>query len=167
MEFADGGGVITFHDERLAKRRKAPVRTVPLHDLDARKGCDGAGYQMAEIALQAIDQVTVAMDFDRGADHRDVVNRVPPFVAAQASGRDRVEHTRVARDRRGAPASWASRQPCGLRLEAPAGKHEHSSLCRAHVSRTMREPHVLLSRRYNMKASRILRYPENHERSQR
>ena len=30
---------------------------------------------MAEIALQAIDQVTVAMDFDRGADHQEVVNR--------------------------------------------------------------------------------------------
>jgi hypothetical protein len=167
MEFAGGGGVITFHDERLAKRRKALVRTVPLHDPDGRKGRDGAGYQVAELALQTIDQVTVAMDFDRGADHRDVVNRMLPFVAAQASGRDRVEYARVARDRRGAPATWASRQPCRLRLANPAGKHERSSLCRAHVSRTMCEPHALLSRRYDMKASRILRYPENHERSQR
>lgn len=80
--------MITFHDEGLARRLKALACTAPLHDLDARKmrldWCDGAGYQMAEIALQAIDQVTVAMNFDRGADHEDVVNRVLPFVAAQA-----------------------------------------------------------------------------------
>ncbi len=59
--------------------------------------CDGGEYQMAEIALQAIDQVTVAMDFDRGADHQEVVNRVLPFVAAQAPQRDRAEHAGVAR----------------------------------------------------------------------
>ena len=101
MTSADGSGVITFHDEGLARRLKALACTAPLHDLDARKvrldWCDGAGYQMAEIALQAIDQVTVAMDFDRGADHEDVVNRVLPFVAAQAPERDRAEHARVAR----------------------------------------------------------------------
>ena len=61
--------MITFHDEGLARRLKALACTAPLHDLDARKvrldWCEGAGYQMAEIALQAIDQVTVAMDFDQ------------------------------------------------------------------------------------------------------
>jgi hypothetical protein len=73
MTSADGIGVITFHDEGLARRLKALACTAPLHDLDTRKvrldWCDGIGYQMGEIALQAIDQVTVAMDFDRGADH--------------------------------------------------------------------------------------------------
>ena len=49
---------------------------------------------MAEIALQMIDQVTVAMDFDHGADHDDVVKRVMPFIAAQAPGRDHPEHTK-------------------------------------------------------------------------
>jgi hypothetical protein len=101
MASADGEGAITFHDEGLARRLKALACTAPLHDLDARKvrldWCEGAGYQMAEIALQAIDQVTVAMDFDRGADHEDVVSRVLPFVAAQAPERDRAEHARVAR----------------------------------------------------------------------
>lgn len=92
---------------------------------------------------------------------------VLPFVAIQASGLDRAEHARVARDRRGAPATSAWRQPCGLRLGTPARKQEHGSQCRTHVSQTMREPHVLLSRRYNMKTPRILRFPENHERSQR
>lgn len=101
MTSSDGIGVITFHDEGLARRLKALACTAPLHDLDARKvrldWCDGVGYQMAEIALQAIDQVTVAMDFDRGADHEEVVNRVLPFVAVQAPERDRAEHVRVAR----------------------------------------------------------------------
>lgn len=101
MASADGSGLITFHDEGLARRLKALACTAPLHDLDARKvrldWCDGAEYQMAEIALQAIDQVTVAMDFDRGVDHEDVVHRVLPFVAAQAPQRDRAEHARVAR----------------------------------------------------------------------
>lgn len=80
MTSADGSGAITFTDEGLARRLKALACTAPLHDLDARKArldwCDGAEYQMAEIALQAIDQVTVAMDFDRGADHEDVANRL-------------------------------------------------------------------------------------------
>jgi hypothetical protein len=101
MTSADGDGAITFNDEGLARRLKALACTAPLHDLDARKvrldWCDGAVYQMAEIALQAIDQVTVAMDFDRGADHEDVVNRLLPFIAAQAPDRDGAEHARVAR----------------------------------------------------------------------
>ena len=101
MTFADGSSVITLHDEGLARRLKALACTAPLHDLDARKvrldWCDANAYQMAEIALQAIDQVTIAMDFDRGADHEDVVKRLLPFVEAQAPGRDGAEHVRVAR----------------------------------------------------------------------
>ncbi len=101
MTSADGSGVITLHDEGLARRLKALACTAPLHDLDARKvrldWCEGAVYQMAEIALQAIDQVTVAMDFDRGAGHEDVIRRLLPFVAAQVPERDGAEHARVAR----------------------------------------------------------------------
>lgn len=39
---------------------------------------------MAEVALAAIDLVTLAMDFDTGADHEEIVARLLPRVAAQA-----------------------------------------------------------------------------------
>jgi hypothetical protein len=101
MTSAEGSGVITLHDEGLARRLKALACTAPLHDLDARKArldwCDADAYQMAEIALQAIDQVTIAMDFDRGADHEDVVRRLRPFISVQAPERDGAEHAGVAR----------------------------------------------------------------------
>jgi hypothetical protein len=78
-------------DEGMARRLKALACTAPLHDLDARKSrldwADASGYQMAEIALQVIDQVTIAMDFDRGAGHEQVVARVRAFVAAQEPDR--------------------------------------------------------------------------------
>ncbi len=96
----DGRADATPRDEGLARRLKALACTAPLHDLDARKGrldwCDASVYQMAEIALQIIDQVTIAMDFDRGADHDDVIRRTVPFIAAQAPDRDRAERERVA-----------------------------------------------------------------------
>lgn len=92
------GGLV---DEGLARRLKALACTAPLHDLDARKAkldwADATVYQMAEIALHTIDQVTIAMDFDTGADHEDVVRRLRPFIAAQAPGRGAEEHQRVAR----------------------------------------------------------------------
>jgi hypothetical protein len=101
MAAAGGDQTITLHDEGMSRRLKALACTAPLHDLDARKArldwCDGDGYQMAEIALQAIDQVTVAMDFDRGAGHEDVVRGLLPFIAAPAPDRDGEEHARVAR----------------------------------------------------------------------
>jgi hypothetical protein len=101
MPTEGGGPGIALRDEGLARRLKALACTAPLHDLDARKvrldWCEASVYQMAEIALQAIDQVTVAMDFDRGADHDDVVKRLMPFIEAQAPGRDRAEHAKVAR----------------------------------------------------------------------
>jgi hypothetical protein len=57
----------------------------PLHDLDARKSrpewADASVYQMTEIGFQAIDQVTIAMDFDHDASHDQVVVRLLPFVA--------------------------------------------------------------------------------------
>ena len=64
-------GVPRAGDEGLARRLKALACTAPLHDLDARKTrldwVDAERYQMAEIGLQAIDEVTLAMDFDHGA----------------------------------------------------------------------------------------------------
>ncbi|TVT54208.1 hypothetical protein FNH05_10675 [Amycolatopsis rhizosphaerae] len=92
------GGLV---DEGLARRLKALACTAPLHDLDARKAkldwADATVYQMAEIALHTIDQVTIAMDFDTGAGHDDVVRRLRPFIAAQAPDRGTEEHLRVAR----------------------------------------------------------------------
>lgn len=86
-------------DEAMARRLKALACTAPLHDLDARKNrldwADATPYQMAEIALAAIDQVTIAMDFDRGAGQQQVVRRLLPFVAAQCPDRDDAEHERV------------------------------------------------------------------------
>ncbi|HVV13089.1 hypothetical protein [Amycolatopsis sp.] len=92
------GGLV---DEGLARRLKALACTAPLHDLDARKAkldwADATVYQMAEIALHTIDQVTIAMDFDTGAGHDDVIRRLQPFIAAQAPARTGEEHQRVAR----------------------------------------------------------------------
>ncbi|OEU96455.1 hypothetical protein AN216_20400 [Streptomyces oceani] len=87
-------------DEGLARRLRALACTAPLHDLDARKanlaGEYGA-YAMAEVALAAIDLVTLHMDFDTGADHEEIVARLLPRVAAQARERTTTEHERVAR----------------------------------------------------------------------
>jgi hypothetical protein len=87
-------------DEGLARRLRALACTAPLHDLDSRKA-NLAGeysvYGMAEIALAAIDLVTLHMDFDTGADHDQVVARLLPRVCAQAPQRPAEEHERVAR----------------------------------------------------------------------
>lgn len=100
-EQGDGVGGIFPPDEGLARRLKALACTAPLHDMDARKvrldWADATPYQMAEIAFQIIDQVAIAMDFDHGANHDDVVAGVLPFVAAQASGRKADEYAQVAR----------------------------------------------------------------------
>ncbi|MGW0704834.1 hypothetical protein ACWD4G_02460 [Streptomyces sp. NPDC002643] len=87
-------------DEGLARRLRALACTAPLHDLDARKA-NLAGeysvYGMAEVALAAIDLVTLNMDFDTGADHDQIVARLIPRIAAQAPQRPVEEHERVAR----------------------------------------------------------------------
>lgn len=87
-------------DEGLARRLRALACTAPLHDLDARKA-NLAGeysvYGMAEVALAAIDLVTLNMDFDTGADHDQIVARLIPRIAAQAPRRPVEEHERVAR----------------------------------------------------------------------
>ena len=41
---------------------------------------------MSEIALQAIDQVTLAMDFDHGADQMQVVKRLRPGCRCMLGG---------------------------------------------------------------------------------
>lgn len=88
-------------DDGVARRLKALACTAPLHDLDARKSrvdwADAARYQMAEIGLQAIDQVTLAMDFDHGAAQDEVVHRLLPFIAAQVPGAPGGEYERVGR----------------------------------------------------------------------
>ena len=86
-------------DDGVARRLKALACTAPLHDLDARRTrldwADATRYQMAEIGLAAIDQVTLAMDFDHGADQGQVVRRLLPFIAAQVPGAPAGEHERV------------------------------------------------------------------------
>jgi hypothetical protein len=87
-------------DEGLARRLRALACTAPLHDLDARKANlagEYAVYGMAEIALAAIDLVTLTMDFDTGADREQVLARLLSRVAAQAPSRPVEEHRRVAR----------------------------------------------------------------------
>ncbi|MEV0848722.1 hypothetical protein AB0J21_23095 [Streptomyces sp. NPDC049954] len=87
-------------DEGLARRLRALACTAPLHDLDTRKANlagEYSGYAMAEVALSAIDLVTLHMDFDTGADHDEIVARLLPRVAAQAPHRPAAEHERVAR----------------------------------------------------------------------
>ncbi|MFE3607934.1 hypothetical protein [Streptomyces goshikiensis] len=87
-------------DEGLARRLRALACTAPLHDLDVRKANlagEYGGYAMAEVALAAIDLVTLNMDFDTGADHEQIVARLLPRVAAQAPDRPAAEHERVAR----------------------------------------------------------------------
>ncbi|MCX5167754.1 hypothetical protein [Streptomyces antibioticus] len=87
-------------DEGLARRLRALACTAPIHDLDARKvnlAGEYSVYGMAEIALAAIDLVTLNMDFDTGADHDQIVARLVPRIGAQAPGRPAAEHERVAR----------------------------------------------------------------------
>ncbi|WP_231607676.1 hypothetical protein [Streptacidiphilus albus] len=87
-------------DEGLARRLRALACTAPLHDLDNRKANlagEYAVYGMAEVALAAIDLVTLQMDFDTGADRDQVLARLHPRVAAQAPDRPWREHERVTR----------------------------------------------------------------------
>lgn len=84
----------------FTQRVKALATTAPLHDLDVRKAqvqsADYTVYQMAELALQAIDLVTIAMDFDTGARPVSVLKDLAAGVAAQAPDRPLAEHERVA-----------------------------------------------------------------------
>lgn len=88
-------------DLGFAQRVKALACTAPLHDLDARKAqvqtADFTVYQMSELALHAIDLVTLAMDFDTGADPQQVIAGVAEHAAQQAPERSENEHHKVAR----------------------------------------------------------------------
>ncbi|GIG93177.1 hypothetical protein Pen02_81130 [Plantactinospora endophytica] len=93
--------VETASDVGLAQRIKALACTAPLHDLDNRKTQVQTGnfsvYQMSELALNAIDLVTLAMDFDAGAPPERIEVELSRFVARQAPDHDEAEHRRVAR----------------------------------------------------------------------
>ncbi|MFI1017105.1 hypothetical protein [Streptomyces sp. NPDC020965] len=95
-----GGDRKVRADEGLTRRLKALACTAPLHDLDIRKAklpwLDGAQYQMAEVALQIIDHVAIAMDYDTGANHEQVLLRAGAFVGWQAPERPADERMRVA-----------------------------------------------------------------------
>ncbi|MET9433923.1 hypothetical protein [Streptomyces sp. NPDC006551] len=95
-----GGERSVWADEGLTRRLKALACTAPLHDLDIRKTklpwLDGSQYQMAEVALQIIDHVAIAMDYDTGANHEQVLLRAGGFVGWQAPDRPVDEHKRVA-----------------------------------------------------------------------
>ncbi len=88
-------------DEGLARRAKALACTAPLQALDDNKGSlrwvDADVYQLAEIALHTIDQVTVSMDFDSGAGQDRILDQVQRFVALQAPARLAAEHHDIAR----------------------------------------------------------------------
>ncbi|OLT40090.1 hypothetical protein BJF85_25395 [Saccharomonospora sp. CUA-673] len=85
----------------LATRVKALAVAAPVLDLERRKALltsgDWAPYQMEELALAAIDTVTLRMDFDDGAQHEDVVAAVARVAELQMPQRDRDEHVDVAR----------------------------------------------------------------------
>ncbi|MCP3785273.1 hypothetical protein NLX85_18060 [Micromonospora sp. A3M-1-15] len=88
-------------DVGFAQRVKALACTAPLHDLDSRKSqvqsADFNVYQMSELALNAIDLVTLSMDFDTGAPPEKIVAGLAVFAARHAPDRDDAEHLRVAR----------------------------------------------------------------------
>jgi hypothetical protein len=94
------GDVVGVLDTSFTLRAKALACTAPLHDLDARKAQmagDWTCYQMGELALNAIDLVTLAMDFDRGAAADEVIAGMVQLAVAQAPERARAEHFAVCR----------------------------------------------------------------------
>jgi len=95
--------VETSSDVGFAQRVKALACTAPLHDLDNRKTQVQAGnfsvYQMSELALNAIDLVTLAMDFDAGASPEQIVTDLSVYVLVGALEID-IESTQIAADLR-------------------------------------------------------------------
>ena len=98
---------------RAASRRWPAPRRCTTWTRARRKldWADATIYQMAEIALHTIDQVTIAMDFDTGAGHDQVIDRLLPFIAAQAPARTPDEHDRVAKLGPGQPDQRRHRRP--------------------------------------------------------
>ncbi|MFB8207614.1 hypothetical protein [Streptomyces sp. NPDC056010] len=87
-------------NDGLARRAKALACTAPLQALEDNKGSlrwvEADVYQLAEIALHTIDQVTISMDFDSGANQQMVIDQVARFAALQAPERAAEEHRKVA-----------------------------------------------------------------------
>ncbi|MEU6484194.1 hypothetical protein [Streptomyces sp. NPDC046887] len=87
-------------DEGLVRRVKALACTAPLQALEDNKGSlgrvDARPYHMVELALHTIDQVAMAMDFDRGAEHDKVIEQVSRFAAVQVPEQSEQEHHVVA-----------------------------------------------------------------------
>jgi hypothetical protein len=85
----------------LATRVKALAVADPVLDLERRKSLlssrDWTGYHMEELALTAIDTVTLKMDFEDGARHEDVVAAVARVAALQLPDCGNDEHLDVAR----------------------------------------------------------------------
>lgn len=80
-------------------RMKALAVAEPLLELDRvqaslRRGC--GEYQMAELALAAIDAVALRMDLDGGAAQEEVERIVADFAAVQQPERTADEHRQVA-----------------------------------------------------------------------
>ncbi|MEU1281574.1 hypothetical protein [Streptomyces sp. NPDC005805] len=87
-------------DDGLVRRVKALACTAPLQALEDNKGSlgrvDARPYHMVELALHTIDQVAMAMDFDKGAEHAKVIEQVGHFAALQVPEQGRHEHRAVA-----------------------------------------------------------------------
>lgn len=87
-------------DDGLVRRVKALACTAPLQALEDNKGSlgrvDARPYHMVELALHTIDQVAMAMDFDKGAEHAKVIEQVSHFAAVQVPDQQAHEHRAVA-----------------------------------------------------------------------
>ncbi|MEU1016111.1 hypothetical protein [Streptomyces sp. NPDC005898] len=87
-------------DDGLIRRVKALACTAPLQALEDNKGSlgrvDARPYHMVELALHTIDQVAMAMDFDKGAEHAKVIEQVTHFAAVQVPEQQGHEHRVVA-----------------------------------------------------------------------
>ncbi|GAA4235002.1 hypothetical protein GCM10022254_41230 [Actinomadura meridiana] len=88
-------------DRSFSERVKALSLTRPLHELDERKGlvtwADAKVYPMAELALHAIDIVAIAQDFETGAGHDHVIERLSEHARQIAPDRSVNEWADVAR----------------------------------------------------------------------
>lgn len=129
METGEGGG----QDELgFATRVKALAIADPVLDLERRKRAldrDWLGYQMEELALAAIDSVTLRMDFEEGVRFSDAAADVVRVAAAQMPSRGPAEHANVA--------NWVLnnlinvgtvdrnfRHPYGMITDGRYGKHD-------------------------------------------
>ncbi|WP_406403972.1 hypothetical protein [Streptomyces uncialis] len=87
-------------DDGLVRRVKALACTAPLQALEDNKmslgRVDANPYHMVELALHTIDQVAMAMDFDKGAEHSKVIEQVSHFAAVQAPEQREHDHRAVA-----------------------------------------------------------------------